>query len=463
MAYGYDAERGQLASVERDGEAEATCGYDGLGRLVTVSDTAAHDGAMAFDGAGNAASVSFSGQEVVLAYEADSNRLASVGGGAVEHGSRGEVTRLAGRRLEYDALGNLVTARAADGTLLARYRYDAYGRRVFRLVGGTATFYLYDAADRLAEVVTRSPDGTVASRSLAYDGPGFTPVAFVDYRPARVVERGALAGAETLWQLLAALLLALLGWVVARLGGRLSRLASATLASVLLLASAGFISSCGLFEDGGPAGIDVAPPRGDAGHGREDGGILPDGGLRDRDGGLRWCSAGLTPRRLPSRSRSRSAARRRGAPSGQRWATPRAARGRAGTDRGTRRLPRLASRTCSASERPGLAGADGYRPASGSHEPVEEACDGLDDDYLRVIRGGSFDYARFALRVAERNESMPGSRDANLGCRCARPQGTERSDDPTVSRRRRAPPPAARPRLAAPPAPPSGPPPCPAP
>jgi len=293
VSYSYHVARGQLASIERDGQTQATYSYDGLGRLVEVSDTDEHDGTVTFDGAGNATAVSVGDADLALVYEPDTNRLASVGGDPVAHSSRGEVTRLGARRLEYDALGNLTVARDANGALLARYRYDGYGRRVSKLTGGTATFYLYDASDRLAEVVTRDADGTVESRSLVYDGPGFTPVAFVDYRPGRVVERGAIAGAKTVWQVLAALFLALLGWVVVRLSVRLNRLASASLAAVLLLASTSVITSCGMFEEGGffsdepepkPA---RTPPGDDAGPG-DDGGILPgrDGGIRDRDGGI---------------------------------------------------------------------------------------------------------------------------------------------------------------------------------
>jgi len=41
----------------------------------------------------------------------------------------------------------------------------------------------------------------------------------------------------------------------------------------------------------------------------------------------------------------------------------------------------------------------------------------------RVMRGGSFNRDAAQMRSAERNGTVPGTRDANIGARCVMPSG----------------------------------------
>ncbi|HVL55811.1 MAG TPA: DUF6765 family protein, partial [Burkholderiaceae bacterium] len=101
--------------------------------------------------------------------------------------SRGRVVARDGLRFSYDAQGRL-TAVAQGSTLLAQYRYNAFGERIAKTAGGATTLFLYDRG-RL--------DAQLGERRLE----------FIDLRglPIAVIEAGRVHWPNDVDPLLAAL------------------------------------------------------------------------------------------------------------------------------------------------------------------------------------------------------------------------------------------------------------------
>ena len=96
-------------------------------------------------------------------YEAATNRaLTSNDNGVVNLDAAGEPVAIGQRQMVWDAFGKLAEVRQ-DGTLLASYRYDGYGRRIAKRTQRESTHYLYEDRKLVAEL---DDDGKIVRQYL---------------------------------------------------------------------------------------------------------------------------------------------------------------------------------------------------------------------------------------------------------------------------------------------------------
>ncbi len=86
----------------------------------------------------------------------DNNRMNAYDGAALSYDANGNLIADGSRTYEWDARGQLATIRQG-GVDIARFAYDAFGRRISKVESGVARTYLYDGKDAVEEVV----DGNV--------------------------------------------------------------------------------------------------------------------------------------------------------------------------------------------------------------------------------------------------------------------------------------------------------------
>jgi RHS repeat-associated protein len=167
LAYSYDS-RGQLTEVDRDG-------------VVTSYN---------YDENGNRVSISVDGIEILAAEYDAQDRIRAFGDVAFEQTAHGDVLRRSqgdsALELEYDGLGNLLTAVVSDAkaSKTISYTVDGFGRRVGKQVGGKFTRgWLYrDALRPVSEVTAEGVFSHFAYASGAPGAPDFMLRAGVPFR-----------------------------------------------------------------------------------------------------------------------------------------------------------------------------------------------------------------------------------------------------------------------------------------
>lgn len=134
---------------------------DGLGRLVAVTysryGAPAGSSTFTFDRDGGIRI----GGEGTRTYDTTSSRLTYAMGVAVGHDAAGNQTSLGSMTFAYDALDRLVTVRKSD-TLIARYAYDALGRRIVKRVYSAGP---HGAATGFTRMIYRSGQVTAEADS----------------------------------------------------------------------------------------------------------------------------------------------------------------------------------------------------------------------------------------------------------------------------------------------------------
>jgi YD repeat-containing protein len=119
-------------------------------------------------------------------FDANTNRLVE-SAGQVGYDATGNQTTHGGWTLAYDAEGRIKTATPSSGNA-ATYEYDADGRRVKKIVGSTATWFVYDVSGQLAaEYTAAGPTGSAETHFLTTDHLGSTRL--VTNQSAAVVSR----------------------------------------------------------------------------------------------------------------------------------------------------------------------------------------------------------------------------------------------------------------------------------
>ena len=151
-----------------------TYDYDNRGRLWHVWTSGALTATYGYDANGNRSSVTTAGGTIVPTFD-DQDRLLTYGTAAFTYGANGELqTKTDGGKgtvYKYDSLGNLTEVDTPTATV--QYVVDGRGRRVQKLLGGTAVKgWLY--RDALVPIAETDGTGKVTSR-FVYGSRGGVP------------------------------------------------------------------------------------------------------------------------------------------------------------------------------------------------------------------------------------------------------------------------------------------------
>ena len=170
QAFEYDAADRLIARTERvaAGESRVEYRHDADGRLTRVA-AAGRETTAEYDPNGNRTAFGRDGAVVQARYDAD-DRLVDLGGTTVQADADGFITGMRdGRKFEYSALGELLSATTPNGERIA-YGYDGLGRRMSRTTAAGTTVYLYGDPERPRRVTAiRTPSGL---ERLWYDDEG---------------------------------------------------------------------------------------------------------------------------------------------------------------------------------------------------------------------------------------------------------------------------------------------------
>ncbi|MCK9274957.1 MAG: hypothetical protein M0P57_07695 [Syntrophales bacterium] len=79
------------------------------------------------------------------------NEYTNIAGFEPSYDDRGNMTRDASKRYEYDWANRLVAVKGLSGSVIATYTYDALNRRVTKSYGGHTTAYIYDGGQVIEE------------------------------------------------------------------------------------------------------------------------------------------------------------------------------------------------------------------------------------------------------------------------------------------------------------------------
>jgi RHS repeat-associated protein len=125
--------------------------YDALQRLVSADHPTLPDEGYSYDPTGNR--LSANGVEGAWQYNAN-NELTSYGGHSFGYDANGNMIQRsgtgAGATFTYDVADRL-TGVSENGTATASYEYDPFGRRLWKEVGGTRTYFFYTDEGLAAE------------------------------------------------------------------------------------------------------------------------------------------------------------------------------------------------------------------------------------------------------------------------------------------------------------------------
>jgi len=161
--YTYDNNRDVVTSA--DGGDSSSFAYDANRQLTRASGSSSGDYVFAYDGAGNRDTVPGSTRTWV---RNENNELLSQGGVTYSYDANGNRTRreegAAVQNYRYDVRNRLIEVTDNAGTVLARYGYDPFGRRLWKEAGGVRTYYLYTSSGLMAEFAS---DGS-PQRSYGY-------------------------------------------------------------------------------------------------------------------------------------------------------------------------------------------------------------------------------------------------------------------------------------------------------
>jgi RHS repeat-associated protein len=173
VEYGYDAE-GRLSLSRDSAFGSREFRYDAEGQLISVRhEEPGRNETFAYDRAGN---------RILCAGRAagfnNLNQLVRQGRIRCEYDSRGNLVGVTEEeriwRFEYDSR-NLLTRAHREGGVDVRYRYDAFGRRIWKGVGDTETRFIW-AGETVIREVTTGPEERRTQDYLYYPGT-YTPLA----------------------------------------------------------------------------------------------------------------------------------------------------------------------------------------------------------------------------------------------------------------------------------------------
>jgi RHS repeat-associated protein len=149
--YSYDEVGNILTKTTEHGN--YTYGYDAVSRLLTADNPVLDDEAYTYDNVGNRlTSADVSGS---WSYNTN-NELLGYADVEYEYDANGNLTQItvAGSVVwtyTYDAANRLVHVEDGTGTISADYYYDPFGRRLWKDVGGTKTYFFYSEEGLIAE------------------------------------------------------------------------------------------------------------------------------------------------------------------------------------------------------------------------------------------------------------------------------------------------------------------------
>ncbi|WP_444894491.1 RHS repeat domain-containing protein [Microbulbifer sp. TRSA001] len=178
LTYSFNTAKNITSYSDNDGTQSFS--YDGLGRLTGADypdSTSLNDEAFTYDGVGNREDPSDGS-----AYEYNNNnQLVSQNNEALirsyDDGSLTSITGAENKTFAYD-LENRLTS-YTDGSTIASYGYGVSGRRLFKTVDGTTTWFLWNGAQLIAEF---KEDGNTVSLTKRYDflPDNYTPLQVTD-------------------------------------------------------------------------------------------------------------------------------------------------------------------------------------------------------------------------------------------------------------------------------------------
>jgi RHS repeat-associated protein len=155
LTYAYDAANNVSSIIDgvTAGNSQ-TFGYDALDRLTSAAGGYGSFG-YTYDSVGNRLSQTSAGAAATYSYAAGSNQLTAITATgvpqAIGYDKAGNVTNFSPANALYNQAGQLATVMAGNN-LIARYTYDAFGRRLARVGAVTATtLYQYDQSTHLLE------------------------------------------------------------------------------------------------------------------------------------------------------------------------------------------------------------------------------------------------------------------------------------------------------------------------
>ena len=150
-AYEYDGS-GNIVS-KTTGHGTYAYGYDGASRLTSADNLAGDDESYSYDEVGNRTSASNAAGEIV--HNAN-NELERYGEQEYAYDANGNMTEvtLSGHTMfvyHYNADNRLIKVEGGNNNTIAEYYYDPFGRRLWKDVGGTRTYFFYSDEGLVAE------------------------------------------------------------------------------------------------------------------------------------------------------------------------------------------------------------------------------------------------------------------------------------------------------------------------
>ena len=144
MDYDYSYDRMDNITAKRTNQGDYIYGYDDLYRLTTVDNPTQDDEAFTYDPVGNrltSADISgtwtYNRNNELLAYNGVTYQY-DANGNTIRKNDNGQVTSYT-----YNMGDRLERVEDGSGNVIAEYYYDPFGRRLWKEVGGTRTYFLY--------------------------------------------------------------------------------------------------------------------------------------------------------------------------------------------------------------------------------------------------------------------------------------------------------------------------------
>ncbi|WP_150118990.1 RHS repeat-associated core domain-containing protein [Massilia sp. NR 4-1] len=179
LGFGYDANNRRIRIVHANGVVRVNR-FDEAGQLESISYSKAdgspvgdltysYDAAGRRVGAGGSLAQPLAPAEITSSTVDAANRLTALNGQNFGYDANGNLLSDGSRSYVWNARDQLVQIKAADGTLLASFAYDAFGRRQSKVVDGVASAYVYDGLNIVQELnAVNASNGNAASVRANY-------------------------------------------------------------------------------------------------------------------------------------------------------------------------------------------------------------------------------------------------------------------------------------------------------